>query len=122
MVKCVLNSVPRAIPFRMRLADGITPAVGKVLTGNELRVSINFGAETNFAGSISEIGGGRYAYLAGLTEVVAAGWVRMRVNRADLEPAIIVFEVISSPVVVPPAAFTPASGMTIGFKSGWLGF
>lgn len=69
----------RRIPFFLASSvDGFTPVTGAIFGAADLQVSQDGGAEANYAGTVTEIGGGLYSYEAAVAEVATLGFLTVR--------------------------------------------
>lgn len=69
----------RRIPFYMvNDIDGKTPQLGLTFSGSEIVVSKNGAAESNFAGTATEVGGGLYYYQFTQGELDTLGYITVR--------------------------------------------
>lgn len=65
-------------------ADGKTPETGITISGTELKISKNGGAEANFAGTLTELAGGDYYYEAALAETDTVGYLTGRLVKTGV--------------------------------------
>lgn len=64
------------------ISDAGSPQSGLTFSASDLRWSKGGAAEANKAGSVTEIGGGTYAYVPTVAEVDTLGLVQLRVNKS----------------------------------------
>lgn len=89
-------------------ADAYAPQTGLTFSAAELKVSKGGAAEANSAGSVSEIGGGWYAYTFTAGEVDTLGPVLLRTNKTDT---------YSEAAVVQVVAFDPYAAAGLGLTN-----
>lgn len=70
----------RTIQFDMFQTDGVTPQAGLTFSVSEIQISTG-GAQTNSAGSVTEIGNGSYAYIFTQAECTTNGMLSLRTNK-----------------------------------------
>jgi hypothetical protein len=78
-------------------ADGKTPRPGLVLAQSEVKVSKNGGGEASAHGSVTEVGGGLYAYEFSQDELDTPGYVTARVARTGVRPFVAAHMVLPAP-------------------------
>lgn len=79
LVQNEATATHRRIPFYMvNDIDGKTPQLGLTFSGSEIVISKNGAAETNFAGSPVEVGGGLYYYQFTQGELDTLGYITVR--------------------------------------------
>lgn len=77
--------------------DGKTPRGGLSFTGGEILISKNGGPEAPAQGTMTEIGGGLYAYEFTLGELDTLGFVTARVAKSGVRPFVAAHQVLRTP-------------------------
>lgn len=87
------SALRRAPFYAVDATDGKTPETGVTFSGAEIKVSKNGGAESNFAGSTTELAGGLYYYEFTEGELDTAGFITARFNKSGVAPFVIFAQV-----------------------------
>ena len=80
------TAAKRRIPFLLLNTDG-TAGTGKTLTGSDIRVSKAGGSLANFAGSVTELGGGAYSLELTAGECDTEGALTVIVSESGCQPS-----------------------------------
>lgn len=96
--------------------DGKTPMTGLSFSGSEILISKNGGAESNFAGSVSEVGGGLYTYSFAAGELDTLGYITARVVKTAVRVFVATHQIGAVNVYDSTAGVLDAANTIDGFS------
>jgi hypothetical protein len=76
--------------------DGATPETGLVFAGAEIQLSVNGNPFVNFAGVVTELGGGAYIYTFDPTELTTLGRLTLKIDDPAARVVLLDFQVVTA--------------------------